>query len=124
MFIKLGETNQIVNVQEAEEALLDPDIQERFKKVAAGIRKVAPKASDFLYFSAIMMHAAEASALNDDGTPKLYKGEPVKVGWDVNEKTGSWKWKTSSVGLLPYRNQNGDIFPRSELLKAYKNWIR
>lgn len=106
MFIKLGETNQIVNVQEAEEALLDPDVQERFKKIAAGIRKVAPKASDFLYFSSIMMHSAEASAINDDGTPKLYKGEPVKVGWDVNEKTGSWKWKSSDPNLKAYKNAN------------------
>ena len=69
-----------------------------------------------------MMHAAEASSLNDeDGTPKLnVKGEPVKVGWDTSN--GTWKWTSNDPNIKPYKNSNGDIFPEEELIKAYKKW--
>ena len=69
-----------------------------------------------------MMHAAEAAALNDDGTLKvLASGETVSVGWE--KKNGSWKWKSNDPHLLPYRNNNRDIFPEEELVSAYKKWV-
>ncbi len=93
-----------------------------FQKYASDLKRVAPRADDFLYFSAIMMHAAEASGINDDGTPKLNaKGEEVKVGWDTRNDT--WKWTTNDPNIKPYKNFNGDIFPEVELIKAYKKWI-
>ena len=72
MFVKQGELIQLAtNAIESTEAsvpLLDANILENFRKTAAGLKKIAPKADDFLYFSAIMMHAAEASLVNDDGS--------------------------------------------------------
>ena len=90
---------------------MSPEVLENFRKFAQNLKKIAPKAEDFLYFSAVMMHAAEASSLNDeDGTPKLNgKGEPVKVGWDTSN--GTWKWTTNDPSIKPYKNSNGDIFP-------------
>lgn len=103
--------------------LNNEEINERFRKFATQLKRVAPKASDFLYFSAIMMHAAEASGLNPDGSPKLLKdGTPVKVGWEISP-AGSWKWVSNDPNLHPYSNANGDIFPEVELLKAYKKWV-
>jgi hypothetical protein len=103
--------------------LADEAIHENFVKTARELKKVAPKADDFLYFSCVMMHAAEASAINPDGTPKLDKqGKEVKVGWKKNAK-GGMKWETTDPSVQAYRNSNRDIFPESELLLAYKNWI-
>ncbi len=98
------------------------DIIISFKKTAAELKKVAPKAKDFLYFSAVMMHAAEAAALNEDGTPKLRKdGKEVVVGW--NTSNDSWKWETNDKSIQAFRNKNGDIFPESELIVAHKKWV-
>src|SRR5690606_19290329 len=95
----------------------------RFKKFAAQLKRIAPKADDFLYFSCVMMTSAEAAALNPDGTVKLTKeGKPVEVGWEISSN-GSWKWKTNDPSITPYRNNNGDIFAEAELLKAYKKWV-
>lgn len=98
------------------------DIEERFSKVAQELRTIAPKAKDFLYFSAVMMHAAEAALYNDDGTIKKdAKGNLVTSEWVV---TGdSWKWKCSDPNIKPYKNNNSDIFPSSELIKAHKEWV-
>ena len=69
-----------------------------------------------------MMHAAEASLVNDDGSQKLNRlGQPVKAGW--KKKGDSWKWECSDPSVKAYRNSNGDIFPEEELVKAYKKWV-
>ena len=123
-FIKIGESLDILKIEDAVSCIpmLDSSILEGFQKLAAGLKKIAPKAEDFLYFTAVMMHAAEAAALNDDGTPKLtVKGEPVQVGWDKSNNT--WKWTSNDPSIKPYKNSNGDIFPEEELVKAHKRWV-
>jgi hypothetical protein len=128
MFIKIGELSEITsnNVQSVESVLAelnDTEINERFRKFATQLKRIAPKAEDFLYFSAVMMTAAEAAALNSDGTTKLTKeGKPVEVRWEVSPN-GSWKWLTNEPSIQAYKNHNGDIFAESELLKAYKKWV-
>ncbi len=127
-FTKIGELSNISanNVHSAESVLAelnDTEINEYFRKFATQLKRVAPKADDFLYFSAVMMHAAEASAINADGSSKLTKdGIPVKVSWDISP-SGSWKWITNDPSIKAYSNANGDIFPESELLKAHKKWV-
>jgi len=106
MIIKFGENLSNVNLESAESCipLLNEDILSDFRKTANGVKKVAPAADDFLFFSAVMMHAAEASAINEDGSPKILKsGEPVKVGWRV-DANGSWKWETNDPNIKPYKN--------------------
>lgn len=101
----------------------DPEILERFSKVASELKSIAPKAKDFLYFTAVMMHAAEASLIDDAGNIKTASdGSPIIAEWVKNDK-GSWKWKCSDVNLKPYKNSNCDIFPEEELVTAHKNWI-
>jgi hypothetical protein len=122
-FNKYGEANKIT-LENAESCIpsVSPEILKNFQKFAANLKKVAPRAEDFLYFSAVMMHAAEAAALNDDGTPKINaNGEVVTVGWD---KTGdTWRWVSNDPNVKPYKNSNGDIFPEEELVKAHKKWV-
>lgn len=109
------------------QALHDKKIAARFVKMAKNLRKIAPKAQDFLYGHAIMMHAAEASLvdqetgelLNHDGKPLTAQFEKYKL---KNGKD-SVRWKCSKEDVLPYKNANGDIFPEEELIKAYKKWI-
>lgn len=123
MFIKLGELTSI-NLETPESSIpaLDQDILASFQSTASALKRVAPKAEDFLYFSAVMMHAAEASAINNDGTVKLTKdGKPVVVGWDKSNNT--LRWITSDSSIKPYKNVNGDIFPEEELIKAYRQWV-
>ena len=124
MFTKKGEAIEISRIEDTASCIpaVSSDILDNFKKTAANLKKIAPKAEDFLYFSAVMMHAAEAISLNDDGTPKLTRtGEPVKVGWDKGGDT--WKWQSNDSSIKPYKNSNGDIFPEEELVKAYKKWV-
>ena len=124
MFTKIGELSSLdcSNVQSTESVFADPSVDERFKKFATELRRVAPKANDFLYFSCIMLHSAEAALVNQDGTPKLNsRGEQVKAHWE--KKGDSWKWVCSEAHVRPLKNSNGDIFPEEELLKAYKLWI-
>jgi intein/homing endonuclease len=84
----------------------DPEILHYFKKTAADLKAIAPRAKDFLYFTTIMMHAAEASALDDNGEiKKTAKGEPVSVGWDVLDN-GAWVWKSNDPNVRPYKNNN------------------
>jgi hypothetical protein len=124
MFIKLGELIEISRVENGEPyfASISEEVLEKFRKTAGSLKRIAPKADDFLYFSAVMMHAAESSALNEDGTFKLNaKGEAVNVGWD---KTGNTlRWITNDPSIKPYRNSNGDIFPEEELIKAHRKWV-
>jgi len=102
----------------------DAKIRERFVKFAKNLKKVAPRSSDFLYFSAVMIHAAEASLVDDSGEiRKDAMGNPVKAEWIVDPSTGSWKWSCSDPTIRAYRNNNRDIFPEQELKKAYRKWI-
>lgn len=122
-FIKLGELIEISRVENTESCVpqVSAECLENFRKFAANLKRVAPRAEDFLYFSAIMMHAAEAAALHDDGTIKVNgAGKSVEVGWD--KSGGTWKWTTNDPNIKPYKNSNGDIFPEEELVKAYKKW--
>ena len=122
-FIKQGESIEILKIESTESCIpsVSPEIIANFQKTASELKKIAPKAEDFLYFSAVMMHAAEAAALNDDGTPKLNaKGETVQVGWDRSNNT--LKWTSNDPSIRPYKNSNGDIFPEEELVKAHKKW--
>src|SRR5690242_19706904 len=128
-FTKLGENLDFspeTNLLTAKEALADRQVAERFVKLAKQLKRIAPKAEDFLYGHAIMMHAAEA-ALVDQTTgdfKKNSKGEALK-GWFENTKVGgkdTVKW-ISPDNIKPYKNANGDIFPEAELVKAYKKWV-
>ena len=106
MIIKFGESISNIKLENPESCLplLNEQILEDFKKTASDLKKIAPAADDFLFFSAVMMHAAEASAINDDGSPKMLKnGKPVKVGWKV-DANGSWKWETNDPTIKPYKN--------------------
>jgi len=128
MFTKIGELSEIsaTNIQSVDSVLAelnDTEINEHFRKFATQLKRIAPKAEDFLYFSAVMMTAAEASSLNADGTAKLTKdGSPVAVSWDISAN-GSWKWVSNDPSIKAYKNHNGDIFAEAELLKAYKKWV-
>lgn len=126
MFKKIGESIELsVNAIQDFNSLegnIDPKIFENMQKFAKNLKRTAPKAEDFLYFAAVMMHAAEASTINEDGTPKLTrKGEKVEANWDTSN--GTWKWVCNDPMIKPYKNSNGDIFPASELIKAHKKWI-
>ena len=129
MFVKLGEAT-FIDVENTDSVVNDPNfntdknshILSKFAQFTKNLKRVAPKANDFLYFSAVMMHAAEAAALDDNGNLKvLANGDTVKVGWD--KKGDVWKWSSSDPNLKPYRNNNRDIFPEEELLVAYKKWV-
>jgi len=124
MIIKLGENFSITesDIQDSDSIMSDPDINKRFSKFAQELKVLAPKANDFLYFSSIMLHAAEASVINEDGTIKKdASGNPIKCTW--NKTGGTWRWECTDSSIRPYKNNNGDIFPEEELLKAYKKWI-
>ena len=122
--IKLGESIDILpsSIQSSESVLSDPAIDDRFKRFAAGLKRIAPRAEDFLYFSCIMLHSAEAALVNENGTSKLDKhGKVITAEWD--KTGGSWKWVCSDPYLKCYKNSNGDVFPEQELIRAYKNWV-
>ncbi|KKM02300.1 hypothetical protein LCGC14_1785830, partial [marine sediment metagenome] len=116
------------NILTPKQALADDKIAKRFIKMAKKLRRIAPKAKDFLYGHAIMLHAAEAALvdqntgeqlLGDDGKPitAVFEQYKLKNGKD------SVRWKCSKKGLMPYKNANGDVFAEEELIKAYKKWI-
>lgn len=132
--VKLGEAVQIRmdDVHPADSVLADPEILSRmaddslilanFKKYADELKKLAPKAKDFLYFSAIMMHAAEAALLESDGSlKKNAKGDNLEASWD--KRGDSWRWICNDSDTKPYKNSNNDIFPEEELIKAHKKWV-
>ena len=122
MLIKKGDATEIrVRDYSSVQSIINPEIIADFTKQAKDLKKIAPKADDFLYFSTVMMHAAEAACINEDGSAKLYRGKPVTSSWD--ETTGSYIWKCSDPNIQPYRNQRGDIFPEAELIKAHKEWV-
>lgn len=124
MFHKFGENMALTpaSIQSAESVLCNDEINRRFEKFAAELKKIAPKAKDFLYFSTHMMTAAEAAIYNEDGSIKTGSdGNPITVIWEP--KGESIKWVCSDPNIHPYKNNNGDIFPESELVKAHKMWI-
>jgi hypothetical protein len=124
VLIKLGEAVEISpeSIKSADTVMSDPVMVERFQKVAANLKMIAPKANDFLYFSAIMMHAAESVLLDESGTLKKDAGgNDVTAHWEKNGD--SWKWICSDSSLKPYRNNNRDIFPEEELVRAHRKWI-
>jgi hypothetical protein len=124
MLIKLGELIQLgaSNIQSANSVFSDPEINVRFEKFAKELKRIAPKADDFLYFSTVVMHAAERALINDDGSPKLDRvGNPLTANW---EKIGEGiKWACSDPNIFAYANNNRDIFPEDELIKAHKQFI-
>lgn len=124
MLFKIAESLEPIKLEEydSNSSIVSEGALEQFRKVAAELKQIAPKAKDFLYFSTVMMHAAEASLYDDDG--KLLKdssGKDVEAHWD--KKGDSWKWMCSNPSIKPYKNNNNDIFPESELIKAHKKWI-
>ncbi len=118
-FLKIAEGELLSNDIPAHEALADVEVTNRFIKLAESLRKIAPRSDDFLYFTAIMLHGAEASLVD----PKTGEAKKDKQG---NVITGGfsddWKWSCTDISIDPYSNQNGDIFPSSELKKAYAKW--
>lgn len=124
MFIKLGEDFSFAHsdIHPAASVLNDQEINERFLKFAKELKKVAPKADDFIYFSTRYITAAEANTINADGTPKLDRdGKAVVASWE--KKGDTLKWVCSDASIEPYSNNNGDIFPEEELVKAHKLWV-
>lgn len=126
MLIKLGESISIrpedIHPIEKLASDSDLDIENRMYKFAQELKVIAPQAKDFLYFTCVMMHAAEAACINPDGTPKkLANGEVVSAHWeDVGDGV---KWVCNDPNIKPYKNNNSDAFPRKELKKAYKGWV-
>ncbi len=125
MFLKLGEAVAVSAAPLAATPVLlsqaDEQITLYFQKFARDLKQIAPKAQDFLYFTAVMMHAAEACLLDEKGQlRKDAKGESLSGHWDTSR---GWKWVCSDPNLQPYKNANNDIFPEQELLKAYKKWV-
>lgn len=124
MFIKIGEslTFQTSDIHPLENVLADVDLVEKFTKYAKELKAIAPKADDFLYFSCIMMHAAEAAILNPDGSLKKdAKGKDLTASWE--KKGESLRWVCSDPGVKALKNNNGDIFPELELIAAHKKWV-
>lgn len=110
-----GSTARVLSNQETSNLLASPDIAERLEKHARTVQSLAPKSDDFLYFSIIFLKAAEASLINDNGDIKSVGSEKAWGHWDAKHK-----WHGN---VKPHRNNNGDIFPESELKIAAKAWI-
>lgn len=108
-FLKVGENINFSqeDLKPTEAIENDPELNERLRKIAMEYKKISPKADDFVYFTAIMMHAAERAILDDDGNVlKDKKGNDITAKWKIDEKTGSWKWECSDAHVKPYRNAN------------------
>lgn len=124
MLIKIGESLNIQSsdIQTYDNLMSDPDILTKFTKYAKELKALAPKADDFLYFSCIMMHAAEAALLNPDGSLKKdASGKEVTAHWE--QKGESVKWVCSDNNIKALKNNNNDIFPEKELIAAHKKWV-
>lgn len=95
------------------------------EKTAEPVAKIN---NGFLYAWCTMMHAAEASLIDQETGDFLKNaaGEPV-VGYF--EKCADSKGKDSVRWISPdgikmYKNNNSDIFPEEDLKIAYKKWIK
>jgi hypothetical protein len=136
MLTKKANSEIVLDVKhqvQPEIALSSTQITERFTKVAAELKKVAPKSGDFLYFIARGIHSMEHAAIDpvtrqynpaighmayDDGTgccqackelgkqTTLFKSAHGPI-------SGMW---CSTSQVEPWINQNGDAFPERELL--------
>ena len=108
--------SKAVSTHDTKEVLANPKLVERMTKLANGIKTIAPRSDDFLYFSIIFLKSAESAILDDSGNiKKLASGEDAWGFFDEN-----WKWHGN---VKPHRNNNRDIFPESELKTAAKKWI-
>lgn len=124
MFHKYADCGDLssASVHSAEIISSNSEINDRFEKFAAELRKVAPKAKDFIYFSTVVMTAAENALLDSNGNVKVGSdGNPLTAKWETNGD--SVKWICSDSELKPFKNNNGDIFPSSELIKHHKKFI-
>lgn len=95
--------------------LASPEILDRLEKFARQVQALAPKSDDFLYFSIIFLKAAEASLIDDYGDLRKIGNDKA---WGFFDE--EWKWQGN---VKPHKNNNGDIFPESELKKASRKWI-
>jgi hypothetical protein len=123
-FIKIGELTELTSdsIESVESVFADADINERFSKFAQTLKRIAPKADEFLYFSAIFMHAAEAALVNPDGSRKLTSaGEQINAHWE--KKDESLFWVCNDPSVKPYKNNNGDIFREEALLQSFKDFV-
>jgi hypothetical protein len=110
-----GSIAKVLSNDETSNLLASPHIIERLNKHAKTVQALAPKSDDFLYFSIIFLKAAEASLINEYGDLRAVGSEKAWGYWDDN-----YKWHGN---VKPHRNNNGDIFPESELKKAARDWI-
>lgn len=115
MLIKRGELQSFTaaDVAVSELVLADAVIANRmaessemliaFRKCAAELKQIAPKAKDFLYFTAVMMHAGEAALLDEKGLRK--KGKDGKdITGSFHLKGEGVRWVSSDPTLLPFKN--------------------
>ena len=102
----LSNSNTATLLLNPEAAKVEAEIKSRFVKFAKQLKKVAPKAKDFIFFSTVMLHSGESSLVNQDtGEPlKDKNGKPLTAEWVIDKKTGSWKWKSSDPNIKPYKN--------------------
>jgi hypothetical protein len=127
MFEKYGEATSLVETDIQSHAsvaayLTEEEINKRFAKFAANLKRIAPKSQEFLYFVSPIITSAEAALLNPDGSFKKTKaGEQADARWEI--KGESWKWVSNDPTILPYKNNNGDVFPEIEIIAAHKKWI-
>jgi len=106
----------VIKSVSTKEILANKVLVDRMTKLANDIRSIAPKSDDFLYFSIIFLKAAESAILGENGLPKkLASGEDAWGFYDED-----WKWHGN---VDPHKNNNGDLFPESELKKATTKWV-
>src|SRR5260221_4871376 len=113
-FIKYAELDNISadSIKSVGQAFSEFDIGlsilDRFKKTAAELKKIAPKSKDFLYFTAIFMHAAEAALIDDNvNIKKDAGGTEITSHWEEDENNDTLKWVSSDPKILPFKNSNG-----------------
>lgn len=117
MFKKIcfSPTENDIKTHDVKKVSANPEITERFNKLARNLKSIAPKSDDFLYFSIIFLKAAESALLDDNGKIKKVGKEDAWGFFDEN-----WKWHGN---VKPHRNNNKDIFPESQLKIAAPLWV-
>ena len=105
-----------VSTHDSKEISANPKLVERMTKLANGIKTIAPRSDDFLYFSIIFLKSAESAILDESG--KIKKTSSGESAWGFFDE--NWKWHGN---VKPHRNNNKDIFPEAELKKAAKKWV-
>lgn len=102
------------------DTIVTGEVENKFKRYAENLKIIAPKAKDFLYFVAVMMHSAERNLLDKDGKLKEYNGQPVTASWEkVTDHNGneSLKWVCSDPNIKPYKNNNCFV-PGTQILMS------